>query len=81
MPAHFKPALFAPGLTVRMLFYSRNRLENNSEHWGALLISLRELADWASKKEEELEAIGPVGGDEATIKRQQVNKYSLFLSF
>jgi len=49
----------------------RNRLENNSDHWNALLISLRELAEWTIAKEAELEALGPIGGDEMTIRRQQ----------
>ena len=49
----------------------RNRLENNSDHWNALLISLRELAEWAIAKEAELEAMGPIGGDEMSIRRQQ----------
>ena len=42
-------------------FDHRNRLENNSDHWNALLISLRELAEWAIAKEAELEAMGPIG--------------------
>jgi hypothetical protein len=29
-------------------------LENNSEHWNALFLSLRELAEWTVKKEAEL---------------------------
>ena len=52
---------------------SRNRLENNSDHWNALLLSLRELAEWAISKEAELEAMGPIGGDEMSIRRQQVS--------
>ena len=52
-------------------FY-RNRLENNSDHWNALFLSLRELAEWTVKKETELEAMSPIGGDEATIRKQQV---------
>merc|ERR1719510_2453435 len=49
----------------------RNRLENNSDHWNALLLSLRELSEWTISKEAELEAMGPIGGDEVTIRRQQ----------
>lgn len=52
---------------------SRNRLENNSDHWNALLLSLRELSEWTISKEAELEAMGPIGGDEHSIRRQQVN--------
>ncbi len=38
-----------------------------------MLISLRELAEWTIAKEAELEALGPIGGDEMTIRRQQVS--------
>ncbi len=55
-----------------MLF--RNRLENNSDHWNALFLCLRELAEWTVKKESELESMGPLGGDEASIRQQQVDK-------
>ena len=64
-----------------MFIYSRNRLENNSDHWNALFLSLRELAEWTVKKESELEGMSPIGGDEATIRKQQVkseNKYWYF---
>ena len=54
-------------------------MENNSEHWHALYLSLRELADWAAKKELELENMGPIGGDDVTIKKQQVNKSAVFV--
>eukprot|EP00095_Tigriopus_kingsejongensis_P011403 snap_masked-scaffold68_size422247-processed-gene-3.15 protein:Tk11403 transcript:snap_masked-scaffold68_size422247-processed-gene-3.15-mRNA-1 annotation:"isoforms a c f g h-like" len=49
----------------------RNRLENNSEHWNTLYMSLHELAEWAGKKETDIESIGPIGGDETTIRGQQ----------
>ena len=35
------------------------------------MISLRELAEWTIAKEAELEAMGPIGGDELSIRRQQ----------
>jgi len=35
---------------------------------------LRELAEWTVKKESELESMGPIGGDEATIRKQQVKE-------
>ena len=54
------------------LFCFRNRLENNSDHWNALFLSLRELAEWTVKKESELETMSPIGGDENTIRKQQV---------
>lgn len=49
----------------------RNRLENNSDHWNALLLSLRELSEWSITKDVELDTMGPIGGDETTIRRQQ----------
>ena len=58
-------------MLLNTYFASRNRLENNSDHWNALLISLRELAEWAIAKEAELESMGPIGGDELSIRRQQ----------
>ena len=58
---------------------SRNRLENNSDHWNALFLSLRELAEWTVKKEAELETMSPVGGDEVTVRKQQVQIYVLRL--
>ena len=55
-------------------------MENNSEHWNALFLSLRELAEWTVKKEAELDSMGPMGGDESTIRQQQVRlKALLFL--
>ena len=46
-------------------------MENNSDHWNALLISLRELAEWVIAEEAVLEAMGPIAGDEISIRRQQ----------
>ena len=58
----------------------RNRLENNSDHWNALFLSLRELAEWTVKKESELESMSPIGGDETTIRKQQVNRKHIISS-
>ncbi len=55
-----------------LLVRSRHRLEGNSDHWQSLHLSLRELAEWTVTKEAELEAMGPVGGDELAIRKQQV---------
>jgi hypothetical protein len=33
---------------------------------------IRELVEWVVKKEVELTSLGPIGGDELTIRRQQV---------
>lgn len=53
------------------LFY-RNRLENNTEHWNTLLLSLRELVEWVIKKDTEILSFGPLGSDLATLQKQQV---------
>ncbi|KAM7308300.1 dystrophin [Ixodes scapularis] len=49
----------------------RNRLESNAEHWNQLLLSLRELTEWVIKRETELSAQSAIGGDVATIVKQQ----------
>nr|CAD7268031.1 unnamed protein product [Timema shepardi] len=49
----------------------RNRLESNSEHWNALLLSLRELIEWVIRKDTELTGLGPIGGDVACLQKQQ----------
>ncbi|XP_046399576.1 dystrophin, isoforms A/C/F/G/H-like isoform X9 [Ischnura elegans] len=49
----------------------RNRLESNTEHWGALLLSLRELIEWVIRKDTELSGLGPIGGDVAALQKQQ----------
>ncbi|XP_076668299.1 dystrophin, isoforms A/C/F/G/H isoform X6 [Andrena cerasifolii] len=49
----------------------RNRLENNTEHWNALLLSLRELIEWVIRKDTELTGLGPVCGDVAALQKQQ----------
>ncbi|XP_055596147.1 dystrophin, isoforms A/C/F/G/H isoform X5 [Uranotaenia lowii] len=50
----------------------RNRLESNSEHWGALLLSLRELTEWVIRKDTELSSLGlgPMKGDAASLQKQ-----------
>ena len=59
-----------PLLTVILLL--RSRLENNTEDWSALLLSLTDLNDWLGKKEAELIGLSPIGGDESSLRRQQV---------
>ncbi|OQR67673.1 dystrophin [Tropilaelaps mercedesae] len=49
----------------------RTRLENGADHWHQLMLSLRELVEWVVKKETELGAQPQIGGDVATIMRQQ----------
>ncbi|XP_029040793.2 dystrophin, isoforms A/C/F/G/H isoform X6 [Osmia bicornis bicornis] len=49
----------------------RNRLESNTEHWNALLLSLRELIEWVIRKDTELTGLGPVRGDVAALQKQQ----------
>ena len=62
-----------------MTFYNdtclfRSRLENTGEDWSSLLVSLRELSDWVAKQEADLLGLGPVGGDENVIRKQQVSR-------
>jgi hypothetical protein len=61
-------------------FPCRNRLENNTEHWNALLLSLRELIEWVIRKDTELTGLGPIRGDLSTLVKQQVNR-NFFFSF
>jgi hypothetical protein len=53
-------------------------MEINTDHWNALFLSLRELAEWTVKKESELESMSPIGGDEASIRQQQVCSFTGF---
>lgn len=61
--------------TVFILLNYRNRLESNSEHWNALLLSLRELTEWVIRKDTELSTLGlsPVRGDSASLQKQLVS--------
>lgn len=59
----------------------RNRLENNTEHWNALLLSLRELIEWVIRKDTELTGLGPIRGDLSTLVKQQVNRLKRILSY
>lgn len=56
-------------------------MENNSEHWNALLLSLRELTEWVIRKDTELSSlgVGPVRGDAASLQKQLVSKFQQFL--
>jgi hypothetical protein len=53
----------------------RNRLESNSEHWNALLLSLREMTEWVIRKDTELLSLShsPVRGDAASLAKQLVS--------
>lgn len=55
--------------------FNRNRLESNSEHWNALLLSLRELTEWVIRKDTELSQLrsGPLRGDAASLQKQLVS--------
>lgn len=59
-------------------FLYRNRLESNTEHWNALLLSLRELTEWVIRKDTELSTLGlsPVRGDNASLQKQLVSYQS-----
>lgn len=63
---------------VYIFFLCRNRLESNTEHWNALLLSLRELIEWVIRKDTELTGLGPVCGDVAALQKQQVSCQMLF---
>lgn len=45
-------------------------MESNAEQWNQLLLSLRELIEWVIKKDTELAAQGPIGGDTSTLQKQ-----------
>ena len=42
-------------------------MENNTEHWSALLLSLRELIEWVIRKDTELTGLGPIRADLSTL--------------
>lgn len=71
-PLYFTP--FASYFHLLYLFIYRNRLESNSEHWNALLLSLRELTEWVIRKDTELSQLrsGPLRGDAASLQKQLV---------
>lgn len=50
-------------------------MESNSEHWNALLLSLRELTEWVIRKDTELSQLrsGPLRGDAASLQKQLVS--------
>lgn len=60
-------------------FICRNRLESNSEHWNALLLSLRELTEWVIRKDTELTTLGmtPLRGDAAGLQKQLVSDFEI----
>ena len=70
------------GSTQRACFFflCRNRLESNTEHWNALLLSLRELIEWVIRKDTELTGLGPVCGDVAALQKQQASRRMLAVS-
>jgi len=59
----------------------RNRLESNTEHWHALLLSLRELIEWVIRKDTELVAFAPVAGDVGGLQKQIVSGLGFFEDF
>ncbi|KYN33264.1 Dystrophin, isoform D [Trachymyrmex septentrionalis] len=61
------------------IILSVNRLESNTEHWNALLLSLRELIEWVIRKDTELTGLGPVCGDVAALQKQQASVLQLCL--
>lgn len=63
-----------------LLSVYRNRLESNTEHWNALLLSLRELIEWVIRKDTELTGLGPVCGDVAALQKQEASFFDLATS-
>ncbi|KAL9705175.1 hypothetical protein quinque_008693 [Culex quinquefasciatus] len=57
---------------LNLPYDAENRLESNSEHWNALLLSLRELTEWVIRKDTELTSLGlgPMKGDAASLQKQ-----------
>ncbi|XP_078699259.1 dystrophin-like isoform X33 [Branchiostoma floridae x Branchiostoma belcheri] len=51
----------------------RQRLEANIEQWNQLLITLQDLIEWCSIKEDELTRMQPIGGDLNTVQQQQAD--------
>ncbi|XP_024083569.1 dystrophin-like isoform X11 [Cimex lectularius] len=49
----------------------RNRLESNTEHWNALLLSLRELIEWVIRKDTELSSLTTIQADTNSLIKQQ----------
>ncbi|KYN08884.1 Dystrophin, isoform D, partial [Trachymyrmex cornetzi] len=64
---------------ITFIVLIRNRLESNTEHWNALLLSLRELIEWVIRKDTELTGLGPVCGDVAALQKQQAGVLQLCL--
>lgn len=62
-------------VTFEFSIFCSNRLESNSEHWNALLLSLRELTEWVIRKDTELStlSLGPLRGDAASLQKQLVS--------
>ena len=46
-------------------------MEDKKEDGHSLLATLLELSEWTEKRKNELEAMAPLGGDEATLQHQQ----------
>ena len=61
----------------------RGRLETNAEQWLRLLHTIQDLLAWILKKQHDLKAQRPVGGDNSTLQKQmESNKvYQHYLPF
>lgn len=72
---HYQTLSYLRIYLVSLLFIRRNRLESNSEHWNALLLSLRELTEWVIRKDTEQSSlsVGPLMGDAASLQKQLVS--------
>lgn len=56
----------------------RSRLESNTQHWHALLLSLREIIEWLIRKDMELSGFAPLAGDVASVQRQIVSHFNIY---
>lgn len=52
------------------MFHSRGRLETNVEQWLRLLHTVEDLLAWILKKQHDLKAQRPVGGDNSSLQKQ-----------
>lgn len=79
IPSNINKSLLRSGLQFPVLLcLSSNRLESNTEHWHALLLSLREIIEWVIRKDTELSSLGPLSGDVYGLQKQMVSKLLVF---
>ena len=55
---------------MQMSVCFRGRLETNAEQWLRLLHTIQDLLAWILKKQHELKAQRPIGGDNSALQKQ-----------